>query len=126
MGHSVAKQVQAPEARIHISENRASEFENVNFEPFDGQIVEHAGQKVLWGRPLVECSVDQIHTEGANGLLLELCSGIPEIDVEKNLIGRAFGFGLEANTEPAVLLVGSLVIPGGDRVRKSKKSGLGT
>ena len=70
--------------------------------------------------------IDQIHAERANGLLLELRGGIAEIDVEKNLIGLAIGFGLEAETEPAVLLVGSLVIPGGDGVRKNEKSGMGT
>src|SRR5271170_4777251 len=69
--------------------------------------------------------IDQIHAERANGLLLELCSGISEIDVEKNLIGLAAWFVLEAETEPAVLLVGSLVVPGGDGVRKDEKSGMG-
>src|SRR5271170_4608162 len=69
--------------------------------------------------------IDQIHAERTNGLLLELRSGVAEIDVEKNLIGLAPGFVLEAETEPAVLLVGSLVIPGGDSVRKNEKSGMG-
>ena len=69
--------------------------------------------------------IDQIHAERANGLLLELRGGIAEIDVEKNLIRLALGFGLEAETEPAVLLIGSLVIPGGDGIRKNKKSGMG-
>src|SRR5271170_6526753 len=69
--------------------------------------------------------IDQIHAERTNGLLLELRSGVAEIDVEKNLIGLAPGFVLEAETEPAVLLVGPLVIPGGDSVRKNEKSGMG-
>ena len=69
--------------------------------------------------------IDQIHAERANGLLLKLRSGITEIDVEKNLIRRVIGFGLEAKTEPAMLLIGALVIPGGHGVRKSEKSGMG-
>ena len=70
--------------------------------------------------------IDQIHAERANGLLLKLCRGVPEVDMEKNLIRLAIGFGLEPDTEPAVLLVGSLIIPGGDSVRKNEKSSVGT
>src|ERR1700722_11188037 len=69
--------------------------------------------------------IDKIHPERADGLLLQLRIGVPEIDVEKNLIGLPAGFGLEAETEPAVLFVGSLVIPGGDGVRKSEESSMG-
>ena len=36
MAHAGAEQVQAPEAGIFIGENGASEFENVDFEPFKG------------------------------------------------------------------------------------------
>ena len=36
MAHAGAKQVQAPEAGICIGENGASQFENVDFEPFTG------------------------------------------------------------------------------------------
>ena len=68
--------------------------------------------------------IDQIHAERANGLLLELRGGILEIDVEKNLIGLGAGFVLEAETDPAVLLVGSLVVPGGDGVGEDEKSGM--
>src|ERR1700677_1774885 len=68
--------------------------------------------------------IHQVHTERADGLLLELRSGIHEIDVKKNLVGLSARFGLEAYTEPAMLLVGSLVIPGGNGVGKNKKSGM--
>src|SRR5271170_3421795 len=69
--------------------------------------------------------INQIHAKRANGLLLELRGGILEIDVQKNLIGLAVGFVLEAETEPAMLFVGSLEVPGGDGVRKDEKSGMG-
>ena len=44
------------------------------------------------------------------------------MDVQQNLAGLAFRLGLEAQAQPAVLLVGPLIIAGGDGIGEDKKT----
>ena len=72
---------------------------------------------------MVKRSVDQIHAQNAHGFLLLQVCGVLQIDVQDGVACRASRLLLESYADPAVRLVGSGEIPGGDRVHKRKKLG---
>ena len=71
---------------------------------------------------LVKRGIYQVYTEYSDGLLLQLRRLIAKVDVQEHLAGWGAGFGLKANTQPPVLLVGALIIAGGNRVGKDKEA----
>jgi hypothetical protein len=72
----------------------------------------------------MECGVDKIDAQNADGLLLEDIGRISHIDVQQDVIGRAAGRRLELETDPAMCVVGSGEVTGGDSINKAKEPSL--
>jgi hypothetical protein len=72
----------------------------------------------------IECGVDKIDAQNADGLLLEDIGRISHIDVQKDVVGRAASLQLKAKTDPTMRIVGSGEVTGGDGINKAKEPSL--
>jgi hypothetical protein len=75
---------------------------------------------------LIESSVDQIHTKHADSLLLKNVGGIPQVDMQHYVVRLASGLCLEAQTYPAMRLIRSGMVTGGDRINKAEETSPGS
>ena len=73
-------------------------------------------------RSLVKHGIYEVDAQNSDGLLLQLRCRIAKVDVQEHLAGLGAGLGLEANTQPPVLLVGALIIAGRNSVGKDKEA----
>ena len=55
----------------------------------------------------MECGVDKVDTQNADGLLLEDIGSIAHIDVQQDVVGRTAGLQLEPETDPTMWVIGS-------------------
>jgi hypothetical protein len=70
---------------------------------------------------VVKGAVDGVDADDAERLLLEDVFFVPHPHVENDIARRAVGLGLEADTEPAVGVVGAFEISGGNGVGENEE-----
>src|SRR5882757_2310462 len=84
-----------------------------------GNIVE----ETLFRLRLKKHGIDQVHAQDTDSLLLEQVGGITHVDMQDDVIRLAIGLQLKSQADPAVRLVGSGMVAGGDGIDKGKEAG---
>jgi hypothetical protein len=84
------------------------------------EILRQASEKRRFLGQLVECSVNQIHTQNANGYLLKYVRRSPAF-LQQNLVSGAAMPGLEPQAYPSMRFIGSGVVSGRDCIDKEEK-----
>src|SRR5215472_4536766 len=102
-------------------EGATAHFHVVNFNAlFD--ILSDILEESFFRLQLIEHSVNQVYAQDANGLLLEDARSIPHVDVENYLVRFSARLQLESQPHPAVRLICSSVVEGGDGIDKGKEA----
>src|ERR1700722_4432637 len=81
-----------------------------------------ACQKRFLGLQFIERRVNKIDAENADGFLLENVGGIAHIDVQQDVVRRATGLQLKAETDPAMRVVRSGKVARGDGINKREEA----
>src|ERR1700727_673506 len=71
---------------------------------------------------LKKSGIDKVHAQDADSLLLDEVGGIPQVDMENNVVRWAARLQLEPQADPTVRLICSGVVAGGDGVNKGKEA----
>src|ERR1700677_1501154 len=98
-------------------------FHKVNFNAFF-DILSNILEERFDRLRLIEDSIDQIHAQDTDSLLLEWVGMIPHVDMENDLGWFAAGFELEPQTDPTVRLIRSGIVAGGDGINKGEKASI--
>jgi hypothetical protein len=72
----------------------------------------------------IECGVDKVDSQNANGLLLEDIGSIAHIDVQQDVVGRTAGLRLKPEADPAMCVVGTGEVTSGHGIDKTEKPSL--
>src|SRR5580704_9390289 len=96
-----AHQVHQQRASVPCFEGGPTEIHIVNFDSVL-DILRHALNEVLSRLRLVKCSVNQVHAQDANSLLLEEVGRIPQVDMQQYVVGQPTRLLLKAQTHPTV------------------------
>ena len=98
-----------------------AEIDVVDFDAFL-DILSNVFKERLFALNLIKGGVNQIYAEDADRLLLEDVGGIPHINVQEQVVWLAARLHLKSQSNPAVRLVGSRKIAGGDRVDEAEEA----
>jgi len=72
----------------------------------------------------IESGVDEVDAQNTDSLLLEDVGRIAHVDVQQDVAGRTAGLQLEPETDPAMCVVGSGEVTGGEGIDKTEKPSL--
>src|SRR5712664_2887569 len=76
------------------------------------------------GLHFIKCGVDKVDAQNADGLLLEDIGSVAHIDVQQDVVGRTAGLPLKPETDPAMCVIGSGEVTGGDGIDKAEEPSL--
>src|ERR1700739_393544 len=116
-----AHQLSQNRALIPPFESGATHFRIVNFNAFL-DVLNNSFEKRLFRLQLVEDSVDKVHAQDADSLLLERVGRIPQVDMENYLVRLTARLQLEPQADPTVRLICSGVVASGDGINKGKEA----
>ena len=110
------------EAVVHVAEFDAFEVDEVDLDAARRQLVEQALHELLRLVMEEEGTVEQVHADDAQGLLLEGGLGVLHADVDDDLARLVVRVGLEFDAHPAVAFVAALVAARDDRVGERRRT----
>ena len=68
--------------------------------------------------------MDKIDAQNTDGFLLKDIRGIPQVNVQQNIVGWTARLQLKPQTNPAMGVVGSGIVTRGDGIHKGEEAGL--
>jgi hypothetical protein len=83
-------QLRQESASVPHLESEPAQIHKVDFDSFL-YILGHTVEEGLFALQLIEGSVDQVHAEDAESLLLKEVGSIPQVDMQQYVVGRATG-----------------------------------
>jgi hypothetical protein len=116
-----AHQLSQNRALIPPFEGGATHFHIVNFNTFL-DVLSNILEEGFFRLQLVEGSIDKVHAQDADSLLLEGVGRIPQVDMEKHVVRLAARLQLEPQADPTVRLICSGVVAGGYGINKRKEA----
>ena len=120
---AVLDQEERHQAVVHVREGGPREAQHVDLDPVHAEVVAQGLDQLREVLAVVEGPVDEVDPDDAQGLLLEHGLLVPHPHVEHDLAWLALRLGLEPEAQPAVGLVGPLVVARGHRVREHEEVG---
>src|ERR1700689_3702064 len=96
-------------------------FHVVDFEPFL-EVLSYIQEEILFRLQLIKDSVDEVHTQDTDGLLLERVGRIKHVDMQHDVVWIATGAQLKSQAYPTVRLVCSGIVAGGDGVNEGEEA----
>ena len=116
-----AHQMGKDRALVPTFEGCPTQFHIVDFEAFL-EFLSNILEERLLRLQLIKDSVDQVHTQDPDSLLLERVGSITHVDMQHNVVRLATGVQLESQADPAVRFVCSGVVAGGDGINKGEEA----
>src|SRR5215469_2567976 len=110
LGESGMYEVCHERGAIPAGECEAAKINEVDFDSFFLDVLCQAGEKRFLCLLLIKRGVDEIDAQDTDGFLLKDIRGIPQVNVQQNLVGRAARLQLKPQTNPAMGVVGSGVV----------------
>jgi hypothetical protein len=118
-------QVHQERAPVPAFESGAAQIHVVNFNSLL-DILRHTGHEALARLCLVKRSVNQVHAERANRLLLEHVGRIPHVDMQQYVVGLPTRLLLKAQPDPPVRFIRPRIVACGDGIDETKETSLGS
>src|SRR5579864_8608185 len=116
-----AHQLSQNRTLIPSFEGGATHFRIVNFNTFLDVLSNNLEER-FFPLQLVKDSIDKVHAQDADSLLLEGVGRIPKVDMENYVVRLAAGLQLEPQADPTVRLICPGVVAGGDGINKGKEA----
>ena len=119
--HAVFDQLKREQAVVDFFKIGPVHLDHVDFHLIAVEVVVQRLQELL--RLFVEedAPVNEVDAEQANGLVLQQGIALVQTRVKDDFVGFLVGSRLELEAEPAVALVGLVVIDGRDRIREGEE-----
>src|ERR1700677_1375863 len=118
-----AHQMGKDRALVPPFEGWPTQFHIVDFEAFL-EFLSNIQEERLLRLQLIKHSVDQVDTQDTDSLLLERVGRIIHVDMQHDVARGATGAQLESQADPAVRLVCSGIVAGGDGINIGKEASL--
>ncbi len=115
-------QLQRHQPVIHAPELDAAELDHVDLDAADGQLVEQGLDQPLRLVVVEERAVQQVHSDDAERLLLQIGLFVEHPHVHDDLAGLIVRLGLELDPHPAVALVAAPVAARHHRVGEREEA----
>src|SRR6516164_8956848 len=116
-------QVHHKRASVPCLESGPAQVHIVNFDSVLN-ILRHTLNQLLTRQQLMKGSVNQVHAQDANSLLLEEVGRIPQVDMQQYVVGLPTNLLLKAQTKPTVRFIGSRVVSRGDGIDEREEASL--
>src|SRR5580692_11555220 len=121
LSKSCAHQLSQNRALIPPFEGGATHFRIVNFNTFL-DVLSNVLEERFFRLQLVEDSIDKVHAQNADSLLLEGVGRIPQVDMENYVVRLAARLQLEPQADPTVRLICPGVVAGGDGINEREEA----
>src|ERR1700727_1110525 len=116
-----AHQMGKDRALVPSFEGWPTQFHIVDFEAFL-KLLSKILEERLFPLQLIKNSVDQVHTQDADGLLLEGVGRVTQVDMQHYVVRLVTGAELESQADPPVSLVCSGIVAGGDGINEGEEA----
>ena len=116
-----AHQLSQNRALVPPFEGGATNFRIVNFNTFL-DVLSNILKEGFLRLQLMEDSIDKVHAQNADSLLLDEVGRIPQVDMENYFVRLAARLQLESQADPTVRFISSGVVAGGDGINKGKEA----